>query len=320
VSSPIEPQQFENEPAPPAHAGRKATLFDTIFLGADGVRAGWRAGVYVSLFFVLTSAAQLAAGAMGISARIDPRDMTPWPVFLQEFVIFMAALGAAAALGLVEGKSIGDYGLPWRRAFRGYFWQGVLWGFGEISALVILIAGMGGYYLGRQMLSDRQALVSGGLWAVVFLMVALAEEFAFRGYLLKTLTSGMGFWPAAILLSLGFGAVHMGNPGENPTGLLSVAAVGLFFCVTVRFTGDLWFAIGLHTAHDFAQAFVYSVPNSGTLIRGPLFRAALAGPAWLTGGAAGPEGSFLELAVLGFVFVLFTSIYYSAPAPTKPQD
>jgi membrane protease YdiL (CAAX protease family) len=258
------------------------------------------------------SAAQLVTGALGLATRIDPRDMTPWPIFLQEFVLFASALGAAGALGLVEGRSIGDYGLPWRRAFRGQFWQGALWGFSEISILVILIAGMGGYFLGRQMLSDGQALLSGSLWLAVFLMVALAEEFAFRGYLLTTLTSGIGFWPASILLSLGFGAVHMGNPGENPIGLLTVAAVGLFFCLTVRLTGNLWFAIGLHAAHDFGQAFIYSVPNSGTLIRGPLFRAALAGPAWLTGGAAGPEGSFLEFVVLGLMFVLFASIYYSS--------
>ena len=231
-----------------------------------------------------------------------------------------SALGAAAALGLVEGRSIGDYGLPWRRALRGRFWQGALWGFSEISVLVILIAGMGGYFLDRRLLSDGQAFISGGQWLAVFLMVGLAEEFAFRGYLLTTLTSGIGFWPASILLSLGFAAVHLGNPGENPIGLVSVAAVGMFLCITVRLTGNLWFAIGLHTAHDFAQAFVYSVPNSGTLIRDPLFRAALAGPAWLTGGAAGPEGSFLEFVVLGIMFVLFASIYYSAPAPPKAQE
>jgi hypothetical protein len=81
VSSPIEPrfpgsggphrgpetgpQRLENEPPPePRRAGPdgKNTLFDTVFLGSDGVRAGWRAGVYVSLFLVLMSAAQLVIG------------------------------------------------------------------------------------------------------------------------------------------------------------------------------------------------------------------------------------------------------------------
>jgi membrane protease YdiL (CAAX protease family) len=91
--------------------------------------------------------------------------------------------------------------------------------------------------------------------------------------------------------------------------LLTVAAVGMFFCLTVRRTGDLWFAVGAHAVHDFGQAFVYSVPNSGTLIRDPLFTSTLAGPTWLTGGAAGPEGSVLELAVLALLFVLFAGLY-----------
>jgi membrane protease YdiL (CAAX protease family) len=150
--------------------------------------------------------------------------------------------------------------------------------------------------------------------------VGLAEEFAFRGYLLTTLSSGMGFWPASIVLSLVFGAVHVGNPGENPIGLVTVVVIGMFFCLTVRRTGDLWFAVGVHTAHDFGQAFVYSLPNSGTLIRNPLFGSSLAGPAWLTGGAAGPEGSVLELAVLALLFVLFDTFYRRKQDSPRPPD
>jgi CAAX protease family protein len=294
--------------APPVGPGKKSTLFDTVFLGPGGVRAGWRAGVYASLVLVLIATGQLLTSSLGLPTRFNPRDLTPGPILFQEALLFFSALGAAAALGLVEGRPVGDYGLPWRRAFRACFWQGTLWGIAEISLLVLLIAGAGGYFLGP-MAGGVHAFLSAGSWLAVFLMVGLAEEYAFRGYLLTTLSAGMGFWPAAILLSLAFGAVHMGNPGENPIGLLTVAAVGMFFCLTVRRTGDLWFAVGAHAAHDFGQAFVYSVPNSGTLIRDPLFSSSLAGPAWLSGGAAGPEGSLLALVVLALVIILFSAFY-----------
>jgi uncharacterized protein len=300
-----------NEPpaALPEH-DRKATFFDTVFVGDGGVRTGWRAGVYVSIVLVLTSAGQLAVGALGLPLRVNPQDMTPGPIFLQEALLFLAALAAAAALGLVEGRSAGDYGLPWRRALRGYFWQGAMWGLAEISVVVVLIAGMGGYIFGS-MAGGAQVALSAATWLAVFVMVALAEEYVFRGYLLTTLSGGMGFWPASILLSLAFGAVHLGNPGEreNPIGLLTVVMVGMFFCFTVRRTGDLWFAVGAHAAHDFGQAFLYSMPNSGTLIRDPLFTSSVRGPAWLTGGTAGPEGSILELGVLALLFVLFDGLY-----------
>jgi hypothetical protein len=310
VNIPVAPQPAEDQPSTAVSPDRKSGLFDTVFVGSTGVRTGWRAGVYASLVVVLIAAGQLATASLGLSSRINPRDLTPGPIFLQECLLFLAALGAAAALGLVEGRSAADYGLPWRRAFRACFWQGALWGFAEISFLVLLIAGLGGFLLGP-MSGGGRVFLSAAEWLAVFLMVGFAEEFAFRGYLLTTLSAGIGFWPASIVLSLAFGAVHMGNPGENPIGLLTVAVVGLFFCLTVRRTGDLWFAVGAHAAHDFGQAFVYSVPNSGTLIRDPLFVSSLTGPAWLTGGAAGPEGSLLALAVLVLLFALFAGLYRS---------
>ena len=317
MNTPVEPQRSENEPSRPHLATRKPAIFDTIFLGSEGVRAGWRAGLYISLTLVLLTTLQLLAGALGLPLGLNPRDLTPGPLLIQEIMLFACALGAAAALGLAEGRSVSKYGLPWRRAFRGHFWQGALWGFGEITFLVLLIAALGGFSLGERVLDGGPALVSAGLWAAAFLMVGLAEEFAFRGYLLTTLSSGMGFWPASVVLSLIFGAVHLGNPGESWAGVLTVGVVGMFFCLTVRRTGDLWFATGAHAAHDFGQAFVYSVPNSGTLIRDPLFNASVEGPVWLTGGAAGPEGSALAFVVLALLFLLFAGIY---PSPAGRSE
>jgi membrane protease YdiL (CAAX protease family) len=296
----------------------KASIFDSVFLGPHGVRAGWRAGLYASLILVLMTGGQVFAVTVGLPLFVNPRDLTPGPLLLQECMLFAAALGAAALLGLFEARPISDYGLPWRRAFRGHFWQGALWGFAEISLLVFLIAALGGYSLGEITLRGSQALLSAGVWALAFLMVGLAEEFAFRGYLLTTLSAGMGFWPASLLLSVVFGAVHLGNPGETASGLLTVAIVGMFFCLTVRRTGTLWFAVGAHAAHDFGQAFVYSVPNSGTLIRDSLFRSLAEGPAWLTGGAAGPEGSALAFLVLALLFVLFARVYSPPSGPHIP--
>jgi membrane protease YdiL (CAAX protease family) len=305
------PPQGGEPPARPVRPAVRGTLFDNVFLNAGGVRTGWRACVFISLVVALIAAGQLLTSVVGLSAQVNARDLTPAHLFFQELILFVAALAGSALLGLIEDRSIGDYGLPWRGAFRRYFWHGAAWGFGEISVLIVLISGVGGYALGHMIGGGgiTGIALSAISWLAVFLLVGLAEEFVFRGYLLKTLTEGIGFWPASIVLSLAFGAVHYGNPGENPIGLATVVLVGLFFCLTVRRTGNLWFAVGAHTAHDFAQAYLYSVPNSGTLIHDRLFSATLSGPAWLTGGAAGPEGSLLELGVLVVVMVLFDGLY-----------
>jgi membrane protease YdiL (CAAX protease family) len=168
--------------------------------------------------------------------------------------------------------------------------------------------------------SGPQVFWSAIAWLAVFLMVGLAEEYAFRGYLLTTLSSGMGFWPTSILLSLGFAAVHLNNPGENAIGIVMVAVIGMFFCLTVRRTGNLWFAVGVHSAHDFGQAYVYALPNSGTLIRDPLFVATLRGPAWLTGGAAGPEGSVVAFLAIGLLVVLFAATYPAKHDPSRQSS
>jgi hypothetical protein len=116
----------------------------------------------------------------------------------------------------------------------------------------------------------------------------------------KSNSPGIGFWPAAILLSVGFGAVHLGNPGEGPVGAASVVVIGLVFAFALRRTGSLWLVVGWHASFDFGESFLFSVPNSGIVFDGHLSSATLHGPNWLTGGTVGPEGSvfsFLTMAV-----------------------
>ena len=47
------------------------------------------------------------------------------------------------------------------------------------------------------------------LLGAVFFLVGLFEEFLLRGYSLFTLARGIGFWPAALVLSGAFGLIHL---------------------------------------------------------------------------------------------------------------
>jgi membrane protease YdiL (CAAX protease family) len=143
----------------------------------------------------------------------------------------------------------------------------------------------------------------------VFMAVGLYEEFAFRGYVQFTLTQAIGFWPAAVALSILFGAVHWANPGETPAGIFGVVLSGLFWCFTLHRTGTLWFAISMHASFDFGETFLYSVPDSGAIFPGHLSSATLAGPTWLTGGSAGPEASIFDFLVILAFFYIFHRLY-----------
>jgi membrane protease YdiL (CAAX protease family) len=154
------------------------------------------------------------------------------------------------------------------------------------------------------------------LWALCLLFVGLFEEFLFRGYSLFTLTTGIGFWPAAILLSLLFAGVHLQNSGEGRVGVAAVFVVGMLWCFSVRRTGSLWFAVGMHAAFDFGETFLYSVPDSGMLLPGHLSSATLQGPAWLTGGSVGPEASGFDFLLLFISFYVIHRLYPASPSQT----
>ena len=240
---------------------------------------------------------------------LTPKRGAPMAMILlsQEVVGFALVYGAALVMSRVERRSAGAYGLPMSEALGSKFWLGFLFGLLEVSLLIGLIAAFGGYSFGSLALHGREIVQWGLFHLLLFFFVGLFEEFLFRGYMQYTLADGIGFWPAAILLSVLFGGLHLGNPGEGLVGAAGVVVVAIFFCFTLKRTGNLWYAVGLHASFDWGETYLFSVPNSGTTMQGSLSHSVLHGPTWLTGGTVGPEGSvfcFLTMA-LQFLMVMW---------------
>jgi membrane protease YdiL (CAAX protease family) len=275
----------------------------TVFFDGEGLRPGWGVVFYVAMFYLLESLAIWWAGSL------DLRADGLWSMMLEELGVFVAAVVPALVLARVEKRPWGAYGLPGRRAFGKLFWVGGVWGFASITLLLGTMYGLRVFNVGQLAIHGMRSVKFATFWAVYFLLVGLFEDFHFRGYLQFTLTRGIGFWPAALLLSGYFGWSHRLNEGERLTGLLAAAVIGLFFCLTLRRTGSLWFAVGFHAAWDWGETFVYSVPDSGMLFPGHLLKTSFRGPDWLTGGVVGPEGSLLCFVVIALVGVGFARRY-----------
>jgi membrane protease YdiL (CAAX protease family) len=165
------------------------------------------------------------------------------------------------------------------------------------------------FAFGHVVLHGARLVRFAAYWGVMFLLVGLFEEFLLRGYSQFTLSRGVGFWPAALTLSCAFGLIHLRNGGEEWPGLLAAAFIGLFFCLTLKRTGSLWFAIGFHAAWDWGETFFYSVPDSGMVAPGHLLSSSLHGAPWLSGGTVGPEGSILCFLVIAATLVVFEGVY-----------
>jgi uncharacterized protein len=161
----------------------------------------------------------------------------------------------------------------------------------------------------RLALHGRALLQYASLWAIGFLLVGFVEEFLYRGYAQFTLGQAIGFWPAAIVWSLLFAGMHLLNPGENLAGGFEVFLFAIFACLTLRRTGALWFAMGFHAAGDYAETFLFSVPDSGYAASGTLLNSSFHGPRWLTGGSVGPEASVFAMLGLCVAMLCFQLWY-----------
>jgi len=284
-----------------------------IFWNEREFRAGWRLLIYLLIFGLFVGAGTFLSIALHFP-QVTRTIMTPTGLLIQESIGVIAAIAAAAIMGLLEGRAFGAYGLPGAGAFGARFWQGVVWGLVMITAIISLIRVLGGFSFGDLALRGADLFRYGVFWALAFLAVGFFEEFLFRGYTQFTLATGLEFWPAATTLSAAFGALHLANGGEDKIGALSVFAIGMFFCLTLRRTGNLWFAVGLHAAFDWGETFLFSVPNSGIVAPGHLLNSSFHGPMWLTGGTVGPEGSVMAFVVVGIAAIIFIRVY-----PTREE-
>jgi membrane protease YdiL (CAAX protease family) len=321
-----------------------------LFFGDDGLRAGWSFLLYLLLVALFVVLVNFVIGRLHLIPKAPKRvPGAPMPPIafrsslLGEMFAFTAFLIPALIMSAIEKRPFRRYGFQSKRAIPDLL-LGILWGLVALSGLVATLFLTHHLAFDAQLLHGTPLLVSGAKWLLFFFFVGLAEEFETRGYIQYTVSRGVagiartmdqnfrhahavGFWVAAFLFSiLLFMAGHLANPGESLVGILGVGGAGAIFAFSLYRTGSLWWAIGFHTAWDWAQSFLYGVPDSGMMVQGHLFAThPLAAPLY-SGGTTGPEGSLFVLPTFLFIaliihFTLPRRAYFLTPdqAPPQPQ-
>jgi len=286
---------------------------ERIFIGPNGMRAGWRVLMFIALFGLLLAGFVLirAGGPEAFREQYKNQShitITPLLMGGSEAITLLFLCISALVMGKLEHRKFGEYGLPLRLALRKDFWVGSLTGFLAISGTLLAMFLLHGFRVSGLAIHGPTILSSLFGWGVAFLLVGLVEEFLFRGYIQYTLTSGVGFWPAAFVMSGLFGLGHFFNSHENAVGSVAVVMFGLLLCLFLRRTGNLWCAVGFHLGYDWGQMF-YGVPDSGIVPYHNLLSSTLSGPQWLTGGMVGPEASVLTPIALLLVALIFCRYY-----------
>lgn len=143
----------------------------------------------------------------------------------------------------------------------------------------------------------------------VFVGVAIAEEFLFRGFLFQRLIESFGQWPAQLIIAGLFLLTHINNPGMIGTtkilASLNIFIASIMFGLAFIKTKSLAMPLGLHFMANFMQGTVLGFGVSGEKEQS-LFKAmAEKCPTWLNGGEFGLEASFLGLITVTLITILF---------------
>jgi membrane protease YdiL (CAAX protease family) len=262
------------------------TAHSVFFTSAGTVRAPWRLLFFVAAFIACSFAAAALVSPIvsGAFNALGLRSETFASIV--EVVASLAATGLA--LRWMDRKPWSDVGLDATAAKPMKLGTGFSIGAVAIAAPILLLIVVG--WLDRvpaTTLDWGHPIVR---MTVLLLPAALAEELITRGYILTVLRDALGWTWAVALTSVGFGLLHLQNPGSDATSVVLVALAGVFLAVVRIATGSLYAAWMAHFAWNWVMAAVFHAPVSGFAFDAPVYRYVDAGPDWATGGAWGPEG------------------------------
>lgn len=216
----------------------------------------------------------------------------------------------------VEKRPISSMGLFKNRVgselLKGWLWGGVMF------TVIILLLG----FLGIAQLDKINLTFPNFVFLIIFMLVwqiqSAGEELMTRGWLLPVLASHHRKVTAVSIVSLLFAVLHLLSPHITLISLLNASLFGLMMCLYVIWKGDLWGAFGLHAAWNCFQGSVFGVQVSGlSLVSSAIFKFKLTGPAYLTGGQFGIEGSLLTLLIYAS-FCLFLYLKIREEAAVAP--
>jgi len=197
-------------------------------------------------------------------------------------------------LTALEGVSLASLGLAFGPRWAREFAMGLGIGAGVIlgSALLLALAGGVRFRLGAGPLV--WPLLTGALF---YLLPAVNEELAYRGYSFQRVTRRLGGKAALLLLSVLFALAHRANPNLAGSvawlSLVNIGLAGVLLGLGQLRTGSLALPMGIHLAWNWAQGPLLGFGVSGHAEHGLLVPTLAQKPLWLTGGAFGLEGSIL---------------------------
>lgn len=204
------------------------------FIGPQGLRAGWSVLILLPLLGLIGAVVGFAFSHLHLIDFSKNIDFTASATFFRELIVFLALVGAATLVALIEGRrNLLAFNLTGPRRVP-HFLSGLAAGFAAISALVGALAWGGWLHFGPIALSGTEIFRFGALWAAAFLLVGCVEEGLFRCYLQFTLARGINFWWALGIIGAVCSWLLASSKGNGAWGVYVMALLGLVPCLILH--------------------------------------------------------------------------------------
>jgi membrane protease YdiL (CAAX protease family) len=201
-----------------------------VFLGSQGLRAGWSVAIFIILIILFGMGLGIAFSKLHLVGAGNKNELTASAAFFAEAISFLAMAGAAALVAVIERRrSLLAYNLIGPRRMI-HFFSGLVAGFAALSALIGGLAWGGWLHFGPVALSGAEVFKLGTLWAAAFLLVGFFEEGTFRCFLQFTFTRGINFWWALAIVGAVCLELVLTTKGNGVWGVYAFGLLGLPPC------------------------------------------------------------------------------------------
>jgi membrane protease YdiL (CAAX protease family) len=242
-------------PGPPEHLPRRPPAWPP-WTAPVALIAGFGAAIFA--YIVLGA----LAGAAGANASNPPSGVQIAATVIQDLALIASAVFFAR---MSARPRAWHFGLRFTRFWPALGWMlaagAVAWLFSATWATALHIHAQD--KLPKQLGAGNGPLSLAAVALLVAVVAPIAEEFFFRGYFFGALRSWRGFWPAAVITAVVFGAVHAGSA---PVGyLVPLGVLGFLLCALYQRTGSLYPCMALHAlnnslAFGVSQRWSWQVP------------------------------------------------------------
>src|SRR6202050_5387994 len=131
----VTPKRSRTETTMDSHAiGLRA-----VFMRPKVLRAGWRLLIFLRMLVAMGAVARAIIIRLLIPAGFAPETFTPSSVAVPDAFFVCIVAVAAWVMSKIEGRKIGQYGLPLKQGLMKQLWLGLWIGFLASSATVLII-------------------------------------------------------------------------------------------------------------------------------------------------------------------------------------